>query len=687
MSIFAADTDHHHSLIQCVISNSEQIMLSLSRRLLVRGGYPCVASIRGLHLSPREADHLQLHNAGRLAQYRLARGLRLNVPESIALITMQMMEFIRDGDTSVADLMSMGQSLLGRRNVMPGVPKMVSNVQIEATFPDGTKLLTVHSPISNREGDLAKALQGSFLPVPDPSVFGELEEDEFIPGATHVGDGAIEINAGRSLVELLVINTGDRPIQVGSHYAFVETNRALIFDRQQAIGRRLNVPSGASVRFEPGESKTVTLVDIGGNQNVISGNLLTNGSIKDVEAIMKRVTDQGFGHLPAESVPQGRPYLLQRSAYADMYGPTAGDKVVLGDTCLVIQVEKDLTVYGDECKFGGGKTLREGMGQSTGAFAEDALDTVITNALIVDAITGIVKADVGIKGNKIVGIGKAGNPDMMDGVDMVVGATTEVIAGEKLILTAGGIDTHIHWICPQQVNDAIASGITTMFGGGTGPSAGTSATTCTPAPSQVEMMIKATDSMPLNFGFSGKGNTSDPRVLMDVLKAGAAGFKLHEDWGTTPSAIDAALTFAEENDVAITIHTDTLNESGFVDDSIAAMKGRTIHTYHTEGAGGGHAPDIIKICSENYVLPSSTNPTRPFTKNTIDEHLDMVRTIDIILLRHIILSNPLSVIAHGVSPFRCFHSRGRCIRRVAHSCRNNRCRRYIARHWCHFHDL
>jgi urease len=348
---------------------------------------------------------------------------------------------------------------------------------------------------------------------------------------------------------------------------------------------------------------------------------------------MKRVTEQGFGHEQAKSVPQGRPYLLERSAYADMYGPTAGDKVVLGDTNLIIQVEKDLTVYGDECKFGGGKTLREGMGQATGVFAEDALDTVITNALIIDAITGIVKADVGIKGNRIVGIGKAGNPDMMDGVDMVVGTTTDVIAGEKLILTAGGIDTHIHWICPQQVNDAIASGITTMFGGGTGPSAGTSATTCTPAPSQVEMMIKATDNMPLNFGFSGKGNTSDASVLEDVLKAGAAGFKLHEDWGTTPSAIDAALTFAEEHDVAITIHTDTLNESGFVDDSIAAMKGRTIHTYHTEGAGGGHAPDIIKICSEDYVLPSSTNPTRPFTKNTIDEHLDMVRTINAIMLR------------------------------------------------------
>jgi urease len=287
--------------------------------------------------------------------------------------------------------------------------------------------------------------------------------------------------------------------------------------------------------------------------------------------------------------------------------------------------------------------------QATGVHADNALDTVITNALIVDSVTGILKADVGIKGNRIVGIGKAGNPDMMNDVDpnMIVGATTDVIAGEKLILTAGGIDTHVHWICPQQVDDAIASGLTTMFGGGTGPSAGTSATTCTPAPSQFELMLQATDGMPLNFGFSGKGNTSDPSVLQECLLAGACGFKLHEDWGTTPSAIDACLSFADDHDIAVTIHTDTLSkfvfysvkkgkyvlrshsrrfedESGFVDDSIAAMKGRTIHTYHTEGAGGGHAPDIIKIVQELNVLPSSTNPTRPFTVNTMDEHLDML---------------------------------------------------------------
>eukprot|EP00934_Nitzschia_sp_Nitz4_P000951 Nitzschia sp. Nitz4//scaffold129_size63868//28162//30888//NITZ4_006198-RA/size63868-augustus-gene-0.51-mRNA-1//1//CDS//3329534902//951//frame0 len=583
---------------------------------------------RSLHLTPREVDHLQLHNAGRLAQYRLARGLRLNVPESVALITMQMMEKIRDGENDVASLMSMGQTLLGRRQVQPGVANLVKDVQVEATFPDGTKLLTVHSPIAALDGDLDLALDGSFLPSPALEKFGELEADDVKPGAVLVDGPPITINPGAELVELSVTNTGDRPIQVGSHYAFVETNKALVFDRKVAIGKRLNVPSGASVRFEPGETKTVTLVTIGGAQCVVSGNRLTDGvaSATRVDEIMGRVTEGKFGHAQAAEVPEGKAYVLERSSYADMYGPTTGDCVVLGDTNLKVRVEKDYTHYGDECKFGGGKSLREGMGQSTSALAENALDVVITNALIVDAVTGVIKADVGIKGNRIVGIGKAGNPDMMNGVDanMIVGATTDVIAGEKMILTAGGIDTHVHWICPQQIEDAVASGITTMFGGGTGPSAGTSATTCTPAPIQFEMMLQATDSYPLNFGFSGKGNTSDASVLKDSLLAGACGFKLHEDWGTTPSAIDSCLSFCVENDVAVTIHTDTLNESGFVDDSIAAMKGRTIHTYHTEGAGGGHAPDIIKIVQEPYVLPSSTNPTRPYTVNTMDEHLDML---------------------------------------------------------------
>jgi len=316
---------------------------------------------------------------------------------------------------------------------------------------------------------------------------------------------------------------------------------------------------------------------------------------------------------------------IKRTHYADIFGPTTGDRVRLGDTGLVAEVEHDATVYGDECKFGGGKVLRDGMGQAAGVSDERALDCVITNALIVDW-AGIRKADVGIKGGRIAGVGKAGNPDVMAGVTdgMVVGVTTEAIAGEGLILTAGGIDSHIHFISPQQIFEALASGVTTFVGGGTGPATGTNATTCTPGSRHVELMLQATDGLPMNFGFLGKGNTSLPEGIEEQIRAGAIGLKLHEDWGSTPAAIDCCLTEADRFDVQVAIHTDTLNESGYVDDSIAAFKGRTIHTYHTEGAGGGHAPDIIKVCGEPNVLPSSTNPTRPLTVNTLDEHLDML---------------------------------------------------------------
>lgn len=316
---------------------------------------------------------------------------------------------------------------------------------------------------------------------------------------------------------------------------------------------------------------------------------------------------------------------IDRRHYADLYGPTTGDRVRLGDSGLVAEVEQDATTYGDECVFGGGKVLRDGMGQATGVSDERALDCVITNALIIDW-TGIRKADVGIKDGRISGIGKAGNPDVMAGVTdgMVVGVTTEAIAGEGLILTAGGIDAHIHFIAPQQVYEALASGVTTFIGGGTGPATGTKATTCTPGTRHVQLMLQASDVLPMNFGFLGKGNTSMPDGLEEQVRAGAIGLKLHEDWGTTPATIDCCLTEAERFDVQVAIHTDTLNESGFVDASIAAFKGRTIHTYHTEGAGGGHAPDIIRVCGEPNVLPSSTNPTRPYTVNTLDEHLDML---------------------------------------------------------------
>jgi urease subunit alpha len=319
------------------------------------------------------------------------------------------------------------------------------------------------------------------------------------------------------------------------------------------------------------------------------------------------------------------PHKMKRRHYAEMFGPTTGDRVRLGDTSLVLEVERDCTVYGDECKFGGGKTIREGQGQAAGVGQADALDCVITNALVVDH-SGIYKADIGIKHGLIAGLGKAGNPDVMAGVTagMIVGVTTEVIAGEGLIVTAGGLDTHIHFICPQQAFEAIAAGLTTMVGGGTGPATGTCATTCTPGAFYLQRMLQATDALPLNFGFTGKGNTALPAGLPEQILGGAIGLKLHEDWGTTPAAIDCCLRVADEHDVQVTIHTDTLNESGFVEATIAAINGRTIHTYHSEGAGGGHAPDIIRICGEPHVLPSSTNPTRPYTVNTIDEHLDML---------------------------------------------------------------
>jgi len=313
---------------------------------------------------------------------------------------------------------------------------------------------------------------------------------------------------------------------------------------------------------------------------------------------------------------------IDRGSYASMFGPTTGDRVRLGDTALVIEVEKDFTQYGEEVKFGGGKVIRDGMGQGQRSCAE-TVDTVITNALILDH-WGIVKADVGIKEGRIAAIGKAGNPDVQDGVTIVIGPGTEVIAGEGQILTAGGVDSHIHFICPQQIEEALMSGVTTMLGGGTGPATGTNATTCTPGPWNIGKMLQANEDMPMNLGFLGKGNASLPIALEEQLLAGACGLKLHEDWGTTPASIDNCLNVAEAFDVQVAIHTDTLNESGFVDDTIAAFKGRAIHTYHTEGAGGGHAPDIIRACAQPNVLPSSTNPTRPYTRNTIDEHLDML---------------------------------------------------------------
>lgn len=409
----------------------------------------------------------------------------------------------------------------------------------------------------------------------------------------------------------------------------IEANPQLEFDRLKAYGYFLDIAAGTSVRFEPGDTKTVTCVEIGGKKIIRGGNGIASGPIdlSRAEEILKRLHEGGFAHVPQPAGDSAHfdHFTMSRERYNGMFGPTVGDVVRLGSTSLWIKVEKDHTVYGDECSFGGGKTLREGMGQASGRSDVESLDTVISNALIVDW-SGIVKADIGIKNGVIVGIGKAGNPDVMDGVDpaMVVGSCTDVIASEGKIITAGGMDSHIHFICPQQAHEAVAAGITTMLGGGTGPSTGTNATTCTPGKTHMRQMLQACDELPINFGITGKGNDSSPLALQEQCIAGAAGLKLHEDWGTTPAAIDTCLSVCDQHDVQCLIHTDTLNESGFVEQTIKAFKDRTIHTYHTEGAGGGHAPDIISVVEHGNVLPSSTNPTRPYTRNTLDEHLDML---------------------------------------------------------------
>ncbi|KAG5922758.1 Urease, partial [Claviceps sorghi] len=601
-----------------------------------------------MHLSPRELDKLVITQLGLLAQRRLARGVRLNHSEATALIANNLQELIRDGNHSVADLMQLGATMLGRRHVLPAVCSTLREMQVEGTFPMGTYLVTVHNPISTDDGDLERALYGSFLPVPDQAAFPPLSDAEYRlerqPGAVVAVKGTVALNQNpaRSRRRLRVTSRGDRPIQVGSHYHFIEVNPQLEFDREKAYGYRLDIAAGTSVRFEPGDTKTVTLVEMGGNRIIRGGNNLASGPVDGRRAheIVAELQARGFAHratatatatsgLLADDGLGGDPrgdgahinmVQMDRAAYAAMFGPTTGDLVRLGNTSLWIQVERDMTSYGDECKFGGGKTLREGMGQASGRRDADSLDVVVTNALIVDW-TGIYKADIGIKDGLIAGIGKAGNPDVMDGVapNMVVGSCTDVVAAEGKIVTAGGIDTHIHFICPQQANEALASGITTMT-----PSTGSKATTCAPGKAHVRQMLQACDALPVNVGLTAKGSDCAPEALREQITAGACGLKIHEDWGATPAAIDACLTVCDELDVQCCIHTDTLNESGFVEQTLAAFRGRTVHTYHSEGAGGGHAPDILTVVGHANVLPASTNPTRPYTRNTLDEHLDML---------------------------------------------------------------
>jgi urease subunit alpha len=452
-----------------------------------------------------------------------------------------------------------------------------------------------------------------------------------IPGEYLFDGPDIELNAGRSALILQVNNTGDRAVQVGSHFHFFEVNRALVFDREQAYGMRLDLPAGTAVRFEPGEIKEVRLIPLAGQRVVHGLNDLVRGPLDDPQTrqtSLERLRQAGIEQGTAGARPDSSgPRKLSRPAYAGHYGPTVGDRIRLADTELIIEIEKDHAVYGEEVVFGGGKVTRDGMGQAprTAPMSPPQLDLVITNVVVLDW-WGIVKGDLGIRDGRIVAIGKAGNPLIQPGVDprLVIGPGTEVIAGEGLICTAGAIDSHVHFICPQQIEVAIASGVTTMIGGGTGSATGTWATTCTPGAWNLMRLLQSAEGFPVNLGFLGKGNASLPELLEEQIRAGACGLKLHEDWGTTPAAIDTCLGVADRFDVQVAIHTDTLNESGFVEDTIAAFKGRTIHAYHTEGAGGGHAPDIIRIAAFRNVLPSSTNPTRPFTVNTIDEHLDML---------------------------------------------------------------
>lgn len=651
-----------------------------------------------MHLLPHEVDKLLIVQAGRLAQSRLSRGLHLNHLESISLISLVLHELIRDANHTASQLMSLGRTVLGKRDVMDGVDAMINDVQVEGTFRDGTKLVTVHEPIVAERGDMSLALYGSGLAEPDDDTFASKSRQR-LPDYLQVGSVMVQqhdetiaatssttkkrkspdtstatstaitalaspsssrpatspfsiahlpgdllpslltsthiLNSTSLSLPLVILNHSDRPIQVGSHFHLTDVNSALELDRRQAIGRRLNVPAGTAVRFEPGERKTVQTVPIKGRRHVTGGNRIGAGSVNDdghEQRVMTRVAERGFRHTPATLPPPDQPpatVTILRSKYMAMYGPTTGDRIHLADTGLVAEVEYDYitrdTMYGDECVFGGGKTIREGMGQSNTAAVGGMLDLVICNAVVVDW-RGVYKADIGVRGGLIVGIGKAGNSDVMDGVSdgMEVGVNTEVINAAGLLVTAGAIDTHIHFICPQLCDTALVSGVTTMVGGGTGPTSGTSATTCTPSPHDIAMMLQATDSIAVNIGLTGKGNSSEVVSLEAQVRAGVIGLKLHEDWGSTPSAIDTCLSVADRYDVQVTIHTDTLNESCNVEQTVAAINGRTIHAYHSEGAGGGHAPDIITVCSQPNILPSSTNPTRPYTVNTVDEHMDML---------------------------------------------------------------
>ncbi|KAM0415544.1 hypothetical protein ACHAPD_006745 [Fusarium lateritium] len=586
-----------------------------------------------MHYTPREVEKLVFSQAGHLAQKRLAHGKKLNHLESSALIATVLQEIIHNEDYSVADLMKAGKVILGRRHVHPSVVATLKQMQVEGTFETGTHLITIHDPISTDNGDLKMAFYGSFIPVPSDDLFPAVNEADFhplaMPGAIRPAEaGDIILNAGRDRVRLTVTNKGTRAVHVGSHFHFMETNPDLDFDREKTYGYHLDLPAGEFLRFEPNEPKHVTLVQIGGLKVIQGGSGLAKGPVNrsSVKNILQQLQQAGYLHSPKALEDQNvvQPCSMSRDKYASAYGPTTGDLIRLASTDLWAKVEKDYTFYGDECTLGCGKTIRDGMGAASGCADADCLDLAIINAVIIDW-TGIFKADIGIKGGTIVGIGKAGNPSTMDGVsdNMVVGSNTDIIDAGGKIVTAGAIDTHVHNICPQQAFEAISSGVTTLFGGGTGPSTSSTAVNGTASKKYIRQMMQACDQLPVNFGLFGKGSDSERVGLLDQINAGVIALKLHEDFGCTPSTIDNCLNVCDEQDIQCHIHTDGLNEAGFLEHTAAIFKGRSIHVYHVEGAGGGHAPDVIKLVAYPNVLPSSTTPTMPFTTNTIDEHIDM----------------------------------------------------------------
>ncbi|KAI1070645.1 hypothetical protein LB507_006639 [Fusarium sp. FIESC RH6] len=586
-----------------------------------------------MHYTPREVEKLLFAQAGRLAQRRLAHGKKLNHLESSALISTVLQEVIHNESYTVAELMDLGRNILGRRHVFPSVAGTLKQMQVEGTLETGTHLITVHNPINTDNGNLKMALYGSFLPDPDNDLFPPVNEADFhplaMPGAVRPAQsGGIALYEGRIRTRVSVTNKGTRAVHVGSHFHFMETNPDLKFDRARAYGFHLDLPAGEFLRFEPNEPKTVTLVQIGGSKTIQGGSGFCKGPVdpKNVDKILQSLKEAGYRHCSEDSNAHEpiEHCMIDRTKYASAYGPTTGDLLRLGSTDLWIKIERDHTVYGDECTLGCGKTIRDGMGASSGCSDAECLDLAIINAVIMDW-TGIFKADIGVKDGVITAIGKAGNPATMDGVSdgMLIGSNTDIIDAGGKIVTAGGIDTHVHNICPQQAHEAISSGITTLFGGGTGPSTSSTAVNGTASKKYIRSMMQACDQLPLNFGLVGKGSDSEKVGLEDQIKAGVIALKLHEDFGCTPSTIDNCLNVCEEHDIQCHIHTDGLNEAGFLEHTAAIFKGRSIHVYHVEGAGGGHAPDVIKLVEYSNVLPSSTTPTMPFTTNTIDEHIDM----------------------------------------------------------------